>query len=164
MPGSESPGYPRTQALPTSDWEEVTPRQPHFPHCTAAASHTVQANLGDTSCVYLLFPRKSLAVSVTCDGSHEFGLALNLTPCYQRTLPPRVFGLPLQSTSFLPGDRIPSFPGNPCLPSSKELRVRPHTPPDLDLFSDNRPWAETIQRHSRYIQNNRHPMISRDSL
>ena len=161
MPGSESPGYPRTQALPTSDWEEVTPRQPHFPHCTAAASHTVQANLGDTSCVYLLFPRKSLAVSVTCDGSHEFGLALNLMPCYQRTLPPRVFGPSSQSTSFLPGDRTLPSPDNSCLPSSEELRARPHTP-DSDLLSDNRPWAETTQRHSRYLQNTRHLMKSRD--
>ena len=38
-------------------------RQPRTlsPLLPAVASHTVQANIGDMSCVYLLFPRKSLA-------------------------------------------------------------------------------------------------------
>jgi len=84
--------------------------------------------------------------------STQFTLALNLTPHHQRTS--RILGSSSQSASFLPGDCIPSSPGNPCLPFPKELRARPHTL-DLDLLSDNRRWAETIQ-------NNRHPMKSRD--
>jgi len=41
-----------------------TARQPLSPLLPAVASHTVQTNLRNMSCVYLLFPRKSLAVSV----------------------------------------------------------------------------------------------------
>ena len=96
-------------------------------------------------------------VCCECGSSRQFRLALNLTPCYQRT--PRVFGSSLQPASFLPGDPTLSSPGNPCPPFPKELRVRLHTL-DLDLLSDNRRWAETTRR--RYPQNNQYPVKSGD--
>ena len=94
------------------------------------------------------------------DSSHQFMLVLNLTPCRQRTL----------HLTF------PALPRNE-LPSSLEiapyhLQVTNvyHSPRsfgfdrtlDLDPLSDNRRWAETTQRHSGYLQNNRHPMKSRN--
>ena len=42
-----------------------TARQPHFPRCSRPSPLTPsRPTLGNMSCVYLLFPRKSLAVSV----------------------------------------------------------------------------------------------------
>jgi len=96
-----------------------TARQPRTLFPLLVPSDTVRANLGDTSCVYLLFPQE--VACCECDSSRRFRLALNLTPCCKRA--PRVFGSSLQSTSFLSGDRALSSPENLCLPFPKELRV-----------------------------------------
>ena len=59
---------------------------------------------------------------------------------------PHFFGASiLQTTPFLPGDRILQSPRNPCLPRFKGLRVRAGTL-DLGLLSGNWRWAETMQR------------------
>jgi len=84
-------------------------------------------------------------------------LALNLTLCHK--YPPR-FGTSLRSAPSLPRNHAPSSPGNPCLPSLKELRTRAGTP-DYDL-SDNQRWAETTQRRGGYCWSNEYPVISGD--
>ena len=134
-----------------------TAQQPHSPHCSRPSRLIPSRPTLGTRAVCTCFPRE--VTCCECVSSCQFTLALNLTPRHQHTS--RILGPSSQSASFLPGDRTLSSPGNPCLPSPKELRVLPRTL-DLDQLSDNRRWAETTQRHSGYTQNNRHPMKSRD--